>query len=123
MPLMLMKFFNVSALGLVLAFQGQNLTGLGPLCEMAQHKVAFAAQVPVEPPPSNPERREREVPNGHWCQRPPLPRSEKAHACACHQHDCAKRADDDNSYSAHTDPECQDYCHINKCLCAKQDCP
>jgi hypothetical protein len=85
--------------------------GFGPLC-LGAH-MAIAAQ-------SNGQ--ERQTPDGEWCQRPPL-RSNKAHECHCHQHDCTKPQDDANSYSAHTDQRCLNYCTIHKCMCEKQDCP
>ena len=63
---------------------------------------------------------ERQLPPGEWCQRPPVT-SPKAHPCTCHQHDCSDP--DPTHVSAHVDQACQSFCHVDQCLCAKQDCP
>jgi hypothetical protein len=63
---------------------------------------------------------ERSTPPGEWCQRPPV-RSTKAHACACHQHDCTDP--DPNHVSAHVDAACLNFCTVSQCQCAHMDCP
>lgn len=81
------------------------------LCMGALHAVVVEAAA---------QSQERSVPDGEWCQRAPV-RSEKAHACDCHQTKCD---DPDASHvPAHTDPKCLDYCAVDKCACPKQDCP
>lgn len=103
---------------LAVALLGQIPYGLGygGACLMAQHTGAVAAQQD-----DNPDRREREVPDGHWCQRAQPRMDRKAHACSCHQHDCGDP--DPNHVSAHTDPKCLDFCKQKKCFCERMDCP
>jgi len=80
----------------------------GALCALGQQSVAAQAA---------PEHR---TPPGTWCQRPEPQMDRRAHACACHQHDCAHP---DVPPSAHTDPQCKNYCFENQCRCEKHDCP
>lgn len=80
---------------------------------------AVAAQEGQFPPGPSPER---STPKGEWCQRPPL-RSNKAHACGCHAHNCQADPRDPNNHSAHTDPQCLNYCTVTQCQCPSQDCP
>jgi hypothetical protein len=96
--------------------QGGVVVGFGPLCSMAT--MLAAQQLPDAG--DNPERRERDVPDGHWCQRAPV-HDQRAHACACHQHNCLDP--DPGHVSAHTDPKCKVYCHVNHCRCERMDCP
>lgn len=63
---------------------------------------------------------ERHTPPGEWCQRPPL-QSQAAHACTCQKQDCTDA--DPQHVSAHVDPMCQNYCHIDACRCEQMDCP
>jgi hypothetical protein len=77
-------------------------------CMGALHAQAVAAQ-------------ERKTPDGEWCQRPLPEMSKKAHACACHQHDCSDP--DPNHVSAHTDAKCLNYCTVANCRCERTDCP
>ena len=65
---------------------------------------------------------ERKTPPGEWCQRQAPQMDRKAHACACHQHDCSK-PDEDTYRSAHTDAQCLNYCTTSQCRCSRDDCP
>lgn len=80
-------------------------------CMGALHAQALAAQAAPE----------RKTPPGEWCQRPLPEMSKKAHACACHQHDCTDP--DPNHVSAHTDSKCLNYCTQSQCRCERTDCP
>lgn len=82
-----------------------------PFCTGALHAQAVAAQAAPE----------RKTPPGEWCQRPLPQMSKKAHACACHQHDCTDP--DPNHVSAHTDAKCLNYCTQAQCKCERMDCP
>lgn len=64
---------------------------------------------------------ERSTPPGEWCQREVKPMPAKAHACACHEHDCSDP--DPNHVSAHVDPECLNFCTTSRCFCERMDCP
>lgn len=77
-------------------------------CMGALHAQAITAQ-------------EHKTPDGEWCQRPLPQMSKKAHACACHQHDCTDP--DPNHVSAHTDAKCLNYCTQAQCRCERTDCP
>lgn len=65
---------------------------------------------------------EQRLPAEHWCQRT-ASTNQKAHACACHQHDCTKDPENQMNHSSHTDPNCKSFCDVDRCRCDKQDCP
>lgn len=92
-----------------LAVMSPEPPALGSMpCMGAIHAKAMAAQ-------------ERKTPEGEWCQRPDPQMGRKAHACACHQHDCS---DPDPSHvSAHTDAQCLNFCTVSQCKCGVHDCP
>lgn len=77
-------------------------------CVGALHAKAMSAQ-------------EHKTPEGEWCQRPADRMSKKAHACACHQHNCLDP--DPNHVSAHVDAKCLNYCTVSQCRCGVMDCP
>jgi hypothetical protein len=85
----------------------QHVRG-GSMCVGAQLAVVRAIQ-------------EKHTPPGEWCQRPTTPMPAKAHACTCHQHDCSDP--DPLHVSAHTDTQCLNYCTVQQCNCAMNDCP
>jgi hypothetical protein len=66
---------------------------------------------------------EKQTPDGEWCQRPTQKMSPKAHACACHTHNCKADPTDLNNLSAHTDNKCLNFCTVTKCECLEGDCP
>lgn len=66
---------------------------------------------------------EKETPPGTWCQRPVEKMRKEAVACACHAHNCDKDLSDPAYLSAHTDSQCENFCHTQKCECAAMDCP
>jgi hypothetical protein len=62
------------------------------------------------------------LPVGEWCQRATGSMSKQAHPCACKKHDCLADDRDPNNRSAHTDPTCASYCHVDSCRCLRTDC-
>ena len=81
--------------------------GMAP-CVGAMHAKMMAAQ-------------ERQTPDGEWYQRPVPDMPKKAHACACHEHNCSDP--DPDHVSAHTDSQCLNFCTVAKCSCERMDCP
>lgn len=94
------------------------LTGV-PSMPMADHCEGALLAMAQEQGGGNTEKK---TPPGEWCQRPPT-RTEKAHACACHKHDCNADPNDEANLSAHTDSACLNYCTTSQCRCAINDCP
>lgn len=86
---------------------------LPTMCVGAQLAVVMATSAKLT-------AQERSTPPGEWCQRPTTRMSNKAHPCACHQHDCTD--EDPDHLSAHTDSACLNYCNVKDCRCAVMDC-
>ena len=93
------------------------LGSLGPTPKFCAHALLLQAQDDFGLPAVQVERK---TPPGEWCQRPPV-QSKKAHACACHQHNCNDA--DPNHLSAHVDSQCLNFCTTSQCRCSKDDCP
>lgn len=62
---------------------------------------------------------ERRLPPGHYCERAPPPKNDRAHRCSCHR----RCIDTEQGLVITTDPSCQTYCHEMDCRCPIMECP